>query len=98
MESVLKIRPSPSCDLLFNKLVVSQSDVRRVLQLIDSRIENELPPIKTLLNRLLALAIDLQNILFTAFGQLRTDATDPTILARVLECYPIARIADRTAA
>jgi hypothetical protein len=35
-------------------------------------IRDELPPITTFLNRLLALAIDLQNILFTAFEQLLT--------------------------
>lgn len=98
MERVQKIKLSPSRDIPFNKLVLSQSNIRRVLQLIDSAIKDELPPINTFLNRLLALAIDLQKILFTAFGQLRTDATGLTILARVLECYPIARIANRTAA
>ena len=35
-------------------------------------IRDELPPITTFLNRLLALTIDLQNILFTAFEQLLT--------------------------
>ncbi|WP_456660647.1 strawberry notch-like NTP hydrolase domain-containing protein [Bradyrhizobium sp. JR3.5] len=35
-------------------------------------IKHELPPITTFLNRLLALTIDLQNILFTAFEQLLT--------------------------
>ena len=43
------------------------------LKLIDSNgIKDELPPITTFLNRLLALTIDLQNILFTAFEQLLT--------------------------
>lgn len=98
MDSVQKIRLSPSCGLLFNKLVLSQSDLCRVLQLIDSGIEDELPPINTFLNRLLALTIDLHNIPLAAFEQLRTDVTDSTILARVLECYRIARIANRTAA
>jgi predicted RNA methylase len=43
------------------------------LKLIDSNgIRDELPPITTFLNRLLALTIDLQNILFTAFEQLLT--------------------------
>ena len=36
----------------------------------DNGIKDELPPITTFLNRLLALTIDLQNILFTAFEQL----------------------------
>jgi predicted RNA methylase len=43
------------------------------LKLTDSTgIKDELPPITTFLNRLLALTIDLQNILFTAFEQLLT--------------------------
>ncbi len=41
------------------------------LKLTDSNgIKDGLPPITTFLNRLLALTIDLQNILFTAFEQL----------------------------
>jgi len=41
------------------------------LSLMDSNgIKDELPPITTFLNRLLALTIDLQSILFTAFEQL----------------------------
>ena len=41
------------------------------LKLTDSNgIRDELPPITTFLNRLLALTIDLQNVLFTAFEQL----------------------------
>ena len=41
------------------------------LKLTDSNgIKDELPPITTFLNRLLALTIELQNILFTAFEQL----------------------------
>ncbi len=43
------------------------------LKLTDSNgMKDELPPITTFLNRLLALTIDLQNILFTAFEQLLT--------------------------
>ena len=41
------------------------------LKLVDANgIKDELPPITTFLNRLLALTIELQNILFTAFEQL----------------------------
>jgi predicted RNA methylase len=41
------------------------------LKLTDANgVKDELPPITTFLNRLLALTIDLQNILFTAFEQL----------------------------
>jgi hypothetical protein len=43
------------------------------LKLMDANgIRDELPPITTFLNRLLALTIDLQNVLFTAFEQLLT--------------------------
>jgi protein strawberry notch len=43
------------------------------LKLMDGTgIKDELPPITTFLNRLLALTIDLQNVLFTAFEQLMT--------------------------
>jgi predicted RNA methylase len=41
------------------------------LKLVDSNgLKDELPPITTFLNRLLALTIELQNILFTAFERL----------------------------
>jgi predicted RNA methylase len=43
------------------------------LRLLDANgMRDELPPIITFLNRLLALTIDLQNVLFTAFEQLLT--------------------------
>ena len=43
------------------------------LKLTDANgLKDELPPITTFLNRLLALTIELQNILFTAFEQLLT--------------------------
>ena len=43
------------------------------LKLLDTNgLKDELPPITTFLNRLLALTIELQNILFTAFEQLLT--------------------------
>ncbi len=43
------------------------------LKLVDTNgIKDELPPITTFLNRLLALTIELQNILFTAFERLLT--------------------------
>ncbi|WP_187436511.1 strawberry notch-like NTP hydrolase domain-containing protein [Bradyrhizobium hipponense] len=43
------------------------------LKLTDANgLRDDLPPITTFLNRLLALTIDLQNILFTAFEQLLT--------------------------
>jgi len=43
------------------------------LKLMDANgVKDELPPITTFLNRMLALTIDLQNVLFTAFEQLLT--------------------------
>jgi len=50
------------------------------LKLVDANgIKDELPPITTFLNRLLALTIELQNILFTAFDQLLTARIDGAI-------------------
>src|SRR6202035_3689152 len=45
----------------------------------DNGLKDELPPITTFLNRLLALTIDLQNILFTAFEQLLTARVDGAV-------------------
>ena len=50
------------------------------LKLIDANgLKDELPPITTFLNRLLALTIELQNILFTVFEQLLTARIDGAI-------------------
>jgi hypothetical protein len=50
------------------------------LKLTDANgIKDELPPITTFLNRLLALTIDLQNVLFTAFEQLLTTRIEGAI-------------------
>ncbi|HVR58406.1 MAG TPA: strawberry notch family protein [Pseudolabrys sp.] len=50
------------------------------LKLLDTNgLKDELPPITTFLNRLLALTIELQNILFTAFEQLLTARIDGAI-------------------
>jgi len=46
-----------------------------------------LPPITTFLNRLLALTIDLQGVLFTAFEQLLNAKIEGAIAAR-LRCWP----------
>ncbi len=43
------------------------------LKLMDANgLKDDLPPITTFLNRLLALTIELQGVLFTAFEQLLT--------------------------
>ena len=56
------------------------------LTLMDSGgIKDELPPITTFLNRLLALTIDLQNILFTAFEQLLTSRIEGAIASGVYD-------------
>jgi predicted RNA methylase len=50
------------------------------LKLMDSNgIKDDLPPITTFLNRLLALTIDLQNVLFTAFEQLLSSRIEGAI-------------------
>jgi hypothetical protein len=50
------------------------------LKLMDANgIKDDLPPITTFLNRLLALTIDLQNILFAAFEQLLTGRIEGAI-------------------
>ena len=48
-------------------------------------IKDELPPITTFLNRLLALTIRLQNILFTAFEQLLTTRIEGAIASGVYD-------------
>ena len=51
----------------------------------DNGIKDELPPITTFLNRLLALTIDLQGVLFTAFEQLLTAKIDGAIRSGVYD-------------
>ena len=59
------------------------------LKLTDANgIRDELPPITTFLNRLLALTIDLQNILFAAFEQLLDGADRGRDRVRHLRCRP----------
>ncbi|MDX8492494.1 strawberry notch family protein [Mesorhizobium sp. VK22B] len=54
------------------------------LKLMDETgIKDDLPPITTFLNRLLALTIDLQDILFAAFEQLLTAKVEGAIAAGV---------------
>jgi hypothetical protein len=51
----------------------------------DNGIKDELPPITTFLNRLLALTISLQGILFTAFEQLLTAKIEGAITSGVYD-------------
>ncbi|MGX8009085.1 strawberry notch-like NTP hydrolase domain-containing protein [Mesorhizobium sp. ORM8.1] len=51
----------------------------------DNGIKDELPPITTFLNRLLALTIDLQDILFAVFEQLLTAKVEGAIAAGVYD-------------
>ncbi|MCK1626313.1 strawberry notch family protein [Bradyrhizobium sp. 160] len=51
----------------------------------ESGIKDELPPITTFLNRLLALTIDLQGVLFTAFEQLLNAKVDGAIASGVYD-------------
>jgi predicted RNA methylase len=56
------------------------------LSLTDSNgIKDELPPITTFLNRLLALTIELQGVLFTAFEQLLNAKVEGAIAAGVYD-------------
>jgi len=51
----------------------------------DNGIKDELPPITTFLNRLLALTIELQGVLFTAFEQLLTAKVEGAIASGVYD-------------
>ncbi|AWV24677.1 putative methylase/helicase [Roseomonas mucosa] len=51
----------------------------------DNGIKDDLPPITTFLNRLLALTIDLQGVLFTAFEQLLTAKVEGAIRSGVYD-------------
>lgn len=51
----------------------------------DNGIKDELPPITTFLNRLLALTIDLQGVLFTAFEQLLTARVEGAIRSGIYD-------------
>ncbi|PZO02438.1 MAG: methylase [Hyphomicrobiales bacterium] len=51
----------------------------------DNGIKDELPPITTFLNRLLALTIELQGVLFTAFEQLLTAKVEGAIRSGVYD-------------
>jgi predicted RNA methylase len=56
------------------------------LKLMDANgIKDELPPITTFLNRLLALTIELQGVLFTAFEQLLTAKVEGAIASGVYD-------------
>jgi predicted RNA methylase len=56
------------------------------LKLMDANgIKDELPPITTFLNRLLALTIDLQGVLFTAFEQLLNAKVEGAIASGVYD-------------
>jgi predicted RNA methylase len=56
------------------------------LKLTDSGgIKDDLPPITTFLNRLLALTIDLQNVLFTVFEQLLTARIEGAIASGIYD-------------
>jgi predicted RNA methylase len=65
------------------------------LKLMDSNgIKDELPPITTFLNRLLALTIDLQNVLFTAFEQLLASRIEGAIASGTYDAGLETLVAD----
>ncbi|RWR09191.1 strawberry notch family protein [Paenirhodobacter populi] len=51
----------------------------------DNGIKDDLPPITTFLNRLLALTIEMQGVLFTAFEQLLTAKVEGAIAAGIYD-------------
>ncbi|MEY9460512.1 hypothetical protein ABH973_000925 [Bradyrhizobium ottawaense] len=56
------------------------------LKLTDTNgLRDDLPPITTFLNRLLALTIDLQNVLFTAFEQLLTSRIEGAVASGIYD-------------
>jgi hypothetical protein len=56
------------------------------LRLLDANgVKDDLPPITTFLNRLLALTIGLQNVLFTAFEQLLTARVEGAIASGIYD-------------
>jgi hypothetical protein len=101
MASVQKIKLSPSRDIPFNKLVLSQSNVRRVKagvsieQLAESIAQRNL--FRIMRDRLRAFGIFAKIILWKLCFFVPVDATGPAILAKVLECYRMVRVADRAA-
>lgn len=60
-------------------------DITGLKLMDDNGIKDELPPITTFLNRLLALTIDMQGILFTAFEQLLTAKVEGAIASGVYD-------------
>ncbi|CAO3425645.1 strawberry notch-like NTP hydrolase domain-containing protein [Azospirillum doebereinerae] len=60
----------------------------------DGGLRDELPPITTVLNRLLALTIGLQNTLFTVFEQLLTAKIEGAIASGSYDCGVETLVAD----
>ena len=99
--AVQKINLSPSSDCPFNKLVLGRSNVRRVKagvsieQLAESIGQRTL--FRRMRDRLRASGISPKIILWKLCFFVPVDATGPAILAKVLECYRMVRLADRAA-
>ena len=65
---------------------LSRFEASTGLKLMDTNgVKDELPPITTFLNRLLALTIELQGVLFTAFEQLLTAKIEGAIAAGIYD-------------
>ena len=91
----IKLSPSP-----FNKLVLGRSNVRRVKAVVS--IEQLAESIgqrtfRRMRDRLRASGISPKIILWKLCFFVPVDATGPAILAKVLECYRMVRLADRAA-
>jgi hypothetical protein len=77
---------SPSRDISFNKLLMSQSNVRLVRAGVSIEQLAKSIALRTLLQRLSVRAV------------VDADATGPAILAKALKHHPLSRVSDRTAA
>ena len=91
----IKLSPSP-----FNKLVLCRSNVRRVkagvsIEQLAGSIGQR--TFRRMRDRLRAFGISPKIILWKLCFFVPVDATGPAILAKVLECYRMVRLADRAA-
>jgi hypothetical protein len=91
----IKLNPSPT-----NQLVLGRSNVRRVKAVVSIEQLAESIDQRTfrrMRDRLRAFGIFAEVILWKLCFFVPVDATGPAILAKVLECYRLVRLADRAA-
>ncbi|MCA0008794.1 MULTISPECIES: hypothetical protein [unclassified Mesorhizobium] len=81
--AVQKITLSSSRDIPFNKLVLGQSNVRRITD--------------TMRERLTAYGLFHEIISWKLRMFVPADASGPAVPAKVIECWPVQRISEREA-